>query len=74
MKVAKYTFSKGSYAIEVAHEMPTVGQPRMHMPTTSSSDDKAPEGESAMVSTFTGPAFYCRREVQKLTFDDIIKR
>ena len=77
VKVAKiYTFSKGSYAIEVAHEIANGGvQPlNAHAYYQFQRDDKAPEGESAMVSTFTGPAVFTTEEkYQKLTFDDIIK-
>ena len=77
VKVAKiYTFSKGSYAIEVAHEIANGGvQPlNAHAYYQFQRDDKAPEGESAMVSTFTGPAVFTAEEkYQKLTFDDIIK-
>ena len=77
VKVVKiYTFSRGSYAIEVAHEIANGGaQPlNAHAYYQFQRDDKAPEGESAMVSTFTGPAVFTAEEkYQKLTFDDIIK-
>ncbi len=77
VKVAKiYSFSKGSYAIEVAHEIANGGaQPlNTHAYYQFQRDDKAPEGESAMVSTYTGPAVFTAEEkYQKLAFDDIVK-
>ncbi|MFC5302072.1 membrane protein insertase YidC [Azospira restricta] len=77
VKVAKvYTFSRGSYAIDVATEVLNGGaQPlTAHAYYQFQRDDVAPEGESAMVSTFTGPAVFTGEEkYQKLAFDDIAK-
>jgi YidC/Oxa1 family membrane protein insertase len=77
VKLAKiYTFKRGSYAIDVTHEISNAGaQPlSTHTYYQFQRDDKAPEGETAMVMTFTGPAVYTDTEkFQKLTFDDIAK-
>ncbi|MCK6404770.1 MAG: membrane protein insertase YidC [Rhodocyclaceae bacterium] len=77
VKVAKtYTFKRGSYAVDLAHEIINGGaQPlSTHAYYQFQRNDKAPEGESAMVMTFTGPAVYSDAEkYQKLTFEDIAK-
>ncbi len=77
VKVAKiYTFSRGSYQIDVAYEITNAGQQPIaaHTYFQFQRDDVAPEGESRMVSTFTGPAIYTSEEkYQKLTFSDIEK-
>ena len=77
VKVTKiYTFKRGSYAIEVAHEIANNGAQSVntHAYYQFQRNDVAPEGESAMVSTFTGPAIYTAEEkYQKLAFDEIAK-
>jgi len=77
IKVAKiYTFKRGSYAINVAHEVANGGSEALapHVYYQFQRNDVAPEGESRMVSTFTGPALYTDAEkYQKVAFDDIVK-
>jgi YidC/Oxa1 family membrane protein insertase len=77
VKVAKvYTFTRGSYVIDVAHEITNAsGAPiAPHAYYQFQRNDVAPEGESAMVMTFTGPAVYTEAEkYQKITFADIEK-
>ena len=77
VKVAKvYTFKRGSYLIDVRHEIANGGaQPlATHAYYQLQRNDAAPEGESAMVMTFTGPAVYTDAEkYQKLDFADIAK-
>jgi YidC/Oxa1 family membrane protein insertase len=78
IKVAKiYTFTRGSYLIDVTHEIDNGSEKEVaaHVPTTScSATFNAPEGESSMVSTFTGPAVYTDQEkFQKVDFADIEK-
>lgn len=71
-----YTFKRGSYLINLAWEIDNVGQ----KPLASSAyyqlqrDDVAPEGETSMVSTFTGPAVFTdEAKYQKVDFSDIVK-
>jgi YidC/Oxa1 family membrane protein insertase len=81
-KAAKiYTFRRGSYEIEVTHEVsngsgaPITPQAYFQI----ARDDKAPAGSSSGVggmgaSTFTGPAFYTEQgKYQKVDFADITK-
>ena len=76
-KIAKiYTFSRGSYLIDVAYEIAnTTAQPlATHAYYQFQRDDVAPAGENAMVSTFTGPAVFTDAEkYQKIDFADIAK-
>ena len=77
VKLAKtYTFSRGSYQIDVTQEIVN-GSGAAIAPHTYyqfQRDDVHPEGETAMVSTFTGPAVFTQEEkYQKLAFDDIAK-
>lgn len=68
------TFKRGSYLIDVAWEITNVGDKPLitHAYYQLQRDDIAPEGESKMVSTFTGPAVYTDGDkYQKVKFDDI---
>ncbi|MFZ2855698.1 MAG: membrane protein insertase YidC [Rhodocyclaceae bacterium] len=77
VKVAKiYTFTRGSYLIDVAYEIANGSQKELapHAYFQLQRDDKAPAGESKMVSTFTGPAVYTEQEkYQKIDFADLAK-
>ena len=77
LKVTKtYTFTRGSYLIGVTHELENSTDKEVvaHAYYQLQRDTKAPDGESSMVSTFTGPAVYTDQEkFQKLAFDDIVK-
>ncbi len=77
IKVSKvYTFTRGSYLVNVRYDI-TNGSAA---PLAASAyyrflrDGKAPEGESRMASTFTGPAVYTEQgKFQKIKFDDLDK-
>lgn len=77
IKVTKiYTFTRGSYLIDVTHEIENGGEKEVaaHVYYQLQRDTHAPEGESSMVSTFTGPAVYTDQEkFQKVDFADIEK-
>jgi YidC/Oxa1 family membrane protein insertase len=77
IKVAKiYTFTRGSYLINIAHEIENSSDKEVaaHAYYQLQRDTKAPDGESSMVSTFTGPAVYTDQEkFQKVAFEDIEK-
>ena len=77
VSVAKvYTFTRGSYLINVAYEIDNKGEKEIaaHAYYQLQRDIKAPDGESSMVSTFTGPAVYTDQEkFQKVAFADIEK-
>ena len=74
-KVAKIlTFKRGSYLIDVAWEIDNKSDKPLatHAYYQLQRDAVAPEGETAMVSTFTGPAVYTDADkYQKVSFDDI---
>ncbi len=74
-KIAKIlTFRRGSYLIDVAWEVVNIGDKPLisHAYFQMQRDDVAPAGESAMVSTFTGPAVFTDAEkYQKINFSDI---
>ena len=74
-KVAKIlTFKRGSYLIDVAWEIDNKSDKPLatHAYYQLQRDAVAPEGETAMVSTFTGPAVYTEADkYQKVSFDDI---
>ena len=76
-KVAKiYTFTRGSYLVDVAYEIAnTTQQPLVtYAYYQFQRDDVAPDGESKMVSTFTGPAVFTNEEkYQKIDFADVAK-
>ena len=75
VKLAKvYTLKRGSYVIDVKHEIVNVGasavSPQVYVQLVR--DGNAPEGESSFYSTFTGPAFYTdAKKYQKVEFKDI---
>ncbi|MBS1189870.1 MAG: yidC [Rhodocyclaceae bacterium] len=77
VKVAKvYTFKRGAYLIDVAWEIENGGTKPLapHAYFQLQRDNVAPEGESRMVSTFTGPAVYTAADkYQKIDFGDIAK-
>ncbi len=74
VKVAKiYTFKRGSYSVDVAWEIDNGSGKAIapHAYFQLQRDDVAPEGETKMVSTFTGPAVYTETEkYQKVDFAD----
>jgi YidC/Oxa1 family membrane protein insertase len=74
-KVAKIlTFKRGSYQIDVAWEIANGGDKAIapHAYFQLQRDDVAPAGETAMVSTFTGPAVYTDAEkYQKVDFSAV---
>ena len=74
--VKTYTLNRGSYAIEVAHEVSNSGSaavaPQLYLQLVR--DNTKPAGESSFYSTFTGPAVYTEaKKYQKVEFDDIAK-
>ncbi len=77
VRVAKIlTFTQGSYLIDVRYEIANGSQKEVaaHAYYQLQRDSQAPEGESKMVSTFTGPAVYTEQEkFQKIDFADIEK-
>lgn len=77
VKVTKvYTFTRGSYLIDVAYEIDNASQKEVvaHAYYQLQRDTVAPDGESMMVSTYTGPAVYTEQDkFQKINFKDIEK-
>jgi YidC/Oxa1 family membrane protein insertase len=77
VKVTKvYTFTRGSYLINVAYEIDNGSQKEIaaHAYYQLQRDEQAPAGESRMVSTYTGPAVYTEQDkFQKIPFADIDK-
>ncbi|MBL8429230.1 MAG: membrane protein insertase YidC [Dechloromonas sp.] len=75
LKVAKIlTFKRGSYQIDVAWEIINGSDKAIapHAYFQLQRDDVAPAGETAMVSTFTGPAVFTDAEkYQKIDFSAI---
>jgi YidC/Oxa1 family membrane protein insertase len=72
--VKTYTLRRGSYVIDVSHEVinngPTAVSPQLYMQLVR--DGNKPEGESALYFTFTGPAIYTdAKKYNKVDFDDI---
>jgi YidC/Oxa1 family membrane protein insertase len=74
--VKTYTFTRGSYVVDVDTQIKNLG------PTALDAypyyqylrNGLAPEGESKMINTFTGPAIYTEAgKYQKVKFDDIAK-
>ena len=70
-----YTFKRDSYVIDVKWELSNQGSetaaPNAYFQIQR--DSVAPEGESAMVSTFTGPAVFTDAEkYQKVTFSEVL--
>ncbi len=76
-KAAKiYRFRRNSYVIDVVHEVTnTTADPLVtHAYFQLVRDSKPPEGDSAMMPTYTGAAVYTEQEkFQKVAFDDIEK-
>ena len=77
IKVAQvYRFTRGSYVIDVSYEI-TNGTDKSLTPYGYFQlvrDRKPPEGDSAMLPTYTGAAVYTKGEkFQKVAFDDIDK-
>ena len=70
------TFKRGSYVVDIAWEISN-GSDKPFAPHAYyqlQRNDVAPSGETAMVSTFTGPAVYTDGEkYQKVAFEDIAK-
>lgn len=77
VKVAKtYVFHRGSYLIDVEYELANGGSAPVapHAYFQLVRDGKAPDGSTAMMSTFTGAAIYTEGEkYQKMEFADITK-
>jgi YidC/Oxa1 family membrane protein insertase len=77
VKVSKVlTFTRGSYLIDTAYEIDNGGQGEIapHAYFQFQRDAKAPDGESTMVSTFTGPAIFTEHDkFQKVDFGDLEK-
>ncbi len=71
-----YKFARGSYVIDLTYEI-TNGSDKALQPYGYFQlvrDRKPPEGDSAMLPTYTGPAVYTKGEkFQKVAFDDIDK-
>jgi YidC/Oxa1 family membrane protein insertase len=75
--VKTYVFKRGSYAIDVRHEIQNTGEapvtPSVYLQLVR--DGNKPEGESALYYTFTGPAVYSEeKKFQKINFSDIEKK
>ena len=77
MKVVKtYVFKRGTYAVEVRHDIENVGDapvtPSIYLQLVR--DGNKPEGESVLYYTFTGPAVFSEaQKFQKINFSDIEK-
>lgn len=74
--VKTLTFHRGSYVIDVGHEIVNGSAAPLaaHAYFQLLRDGKAPPGDSAMVSTFTGAAIYTEQEkFHKLAFSDLDK-
>ena len=74
--VKTYTLKRGSYVIDVRHEVINQGgqpvNPQLYVQLVR--DGNKPPGESSFYSTFTGPAFYTDiKKFQKVEFTDIEK-
>ena len=74
--VKTYIVKRGSYAIEVKHDITNVSSaavsPQLYVQLVR--DGNKPEGESSFYSTFTGPAvFTTQKKYQKIEFSDIEK-
>jgi YidC/Oxa1 family membrane protein insertase len=71
-----YTFHRGSYVIDVGYEVENKGaaaiRPDAYFQLVR--DNKSPDGDSAMLPTYTGMAVYTDREkFEKVTFSDVDK-
>ena len=76
-KAAKiYRFHRNSYVIDIAHEVTNTGAAPVEAFAYFQlvRDSKPPEGDSAMVPTYTGAAVYTEKDkFQKVAFGDIEK-
>jgi YidC/Oxa1 family membrane protein insertase len=75
--IKTYTLKRGSYVIDVKHEVVNNGQasvsPQLYMQLVR--DGNKPEGESSFYFTFTGPAVYTdAKKYQKVEFSEIKKK
>jgi YidC/Oxa1 family membrane protein insertase len=71
-----YRFTRDSYVIDVSYEVSNGGDKPLQTFGYFQlvRDRKAPEGDSAMLPTYTGPAVFTKVEkFQKVAFDDIDK-
>jgi YidC/Oxa1 family membrane protein insertase len=71
-----YTFTRGSYLIDVGYEIDNGSQKEItpYAYYQLQRDNVTPDGENSMVSTFTGPAVYTEQDkFQKIDFGDIEK-
>ena len=77
IKVAQvYKFTRGSYVIDVSFEISNGGESTLqpHGYFQLVRDRKPPDGDSAMLPTYTGAAVYTKGEkFQKVAWDDIDK-
>jgi len=74
--IKTYTLTRGSYAIQVKHQVVNTGNavatPQLYVQLVR--DGNKPDGESSFYSTFTGPAVYTDvKKYQKVEFTDIEK-
>ena len=74
--VKTYTLKRGSYALDVKHEVQNLGSapaaPQLYLQLVRDGNKLA--GESSFYSTFTGPAVYTEaKKYQKVEFSDIEK-
>jgi YidC/Oxa1 family membrane protein insertase len=71
-----YKFSRGSYVIDLTYDVTNGGAAAVPLFGYYQlvRDSKPPDGDSAMLPTFTGPAVYTKAEkFQKVVFSDIDK-
>jgi len=71
-----YKFTRGSYIIDVTYDVTNTGTAAIPLYAYYQlvRDGKPPDGDSAMLPTFTGPAVYTKAEkFQKVAFADIDK-
>ncbi len=74
--IKTYTFSRGSYVVDVDTRIRNLGQAALEaFPYYQYlRHGQAPEGESVMIQTFTGPAIYTEAgKFQKVAFGEITK-
>jgi YidC/Oxa1 family membrane protein insertase len=74
--IKTYTLQRGSYALDVRHEVQNTGNaavaPQLYLQLVRDGNKLA--GESSFYSTFTGPAIYTEaKKYQKVEFSDIEK-
>jgi YidC/Oxa1 family membrane protein insertase len=74
--VKTYTFQRGSYVVDVAYQLVNQGDSKVegYPYYQFLRHGQAPEGESAFMYTFTGPALYTdAAKFQKVAFDEVAK-